>query len=74
MRVIVKLFATLREGRFTVDTLEFKAATTVADVVRHLSIPEKEAALTLVNSRHVDPSAELTDGDTLSIFPPVGGG
>ena len=74
MRVTVKLFATLREGRFSVNTLEFKAGTTVKDVVRHLGISEKEAALIFVNSRHAGLSADLADGDTLAIFPRVGGG
>ncbi|MGD0233563.1 MAG: MoaD/ThiS family protein [Syntrophorhabdales bacterium] len=74
MRVTVKLFATLREGRFSVETLDLEPGATVENVVRRLNISEKEAALTFVNSRHVDPSAEITDGDTLSIFPPVGGG
>jgi molybdopterin synthase sulfur carrier subunit len=74
MRVTVKLFATLREGRFFVDTLEFKAGTTVTDVVRYLDISEQEAALTFINSRHVSPSTALANGDTLAIFPPVGGG
>ncbi len=74
IRVVVKLFATLREGRFSVSTLELHPGTTVADVVRHLGIPEEEAALIFVNSRHLAPSAELVDGDSLSIFPPIGGG
>ncbi len=47
---------------------------TVADIVRRLSISEKEAALIFVNNRHADLSTSLADGDTLSIFPPVGGG
>ena len=74
MRVTVKLFATLREGRFIVDTLKLEAGTTVTDLLHHLDIPEQEAALTFINSRHADPSAALADGDTLAVFPPVGGG
>jgi sulfur-carrier protein len=73
-RVTVKLFATLREERFAVDVLEFESVTTVRDVIRHLGISEKEAALILLNSRHASLSTELSDGDTLAIFPPVGGG
>ena len=74
MRVIVKLFATLREGRFSVETLYVEPGATVADIICRLNISEKEAALTFLNSRHVNLSAELAEGDTLSIFPPIGGG
>ena len=70
----VKLFATLREGRFAMDTLELQSGATVDGVIRHLSISGKEAALILLNSRHATLSTELADGDTLAIFPPVGGG
>ena len=74
MRVIVKLFATLREGRFSVETLDLEPGATVANIVRRLNISDKEAALIFRNGRHTDLSAELADGDTLSIFPPIGGG
>ena len=74
MRVIVKLFATLREGRFSVETLDLEAGATAANIVRRLNISEKEAALIFRNGRHADLSAQLADGDTLSIFPPIGGG
>ena len=74
MRVTVKLFATLREGRFTTDTLELQPGATVESVIRRLNISPNEAALLLLNSRHANLSTELSDGDTLAIFPPVGGG
>ena len=74
MRVIVKLFATLREGRFSVETLDLEPGATATDIIRRLNISEKEAALIFLNSRHANLSDELADGDTLSIFPPIGGG
>jgi molybdopterin converting factor small subunit len=74
MRVTVKLFATLRERRFSVDTLEFETGATVASVIHHLDISEREAALILLNGRHAIISTLLHDGDTLAIFPPIGGG
>ncbi len=73
-RVTIKLFASLRDGRFSVDTVEFERSPSVVDVIRYLRISQKEAALILVNSRHADLSTALNDGDTLAIFPPVGGG
>lgn len=74
MDVTVKLFATFRNGRFTVETREYPVGTTVADVLAALEIPEDEIGATLVRSRHVEEDYILADGDTLSIFPLVGGG
>lgn len=74
MRVTVKLFATLREGRFNVKPMELEIKTSIRDVIHDLGIPEKEVTLILVNGRHAGPERLLSDGDTLALFPPVGGG
>ena len=74
MIVKVKLFATLREGRFPVAEREFTAGATVRDVLADLAMPETEVALILINGRHKDFDTVLAGGDTLSLFPPVGGG
>lgn len=74
MNVTVKLFATFRGGRFDAEVREYPAGTTVADVVRGLKIPEQELGIMLVNSRHVKLDHPLADGDTLSLFPLLGGG
>jgi len=74
MKTTVKLFATLRRNRFDVKTLDILDNSTVRDVVNHLAIPEKEAAILFINSRHAGLDAQLHEGDTLAIFPPVGGG
>lgn len=74
MKITVKLFATLREGRPPLQTLEFPEGKGVVEVIRALNIPEQEVALIFVNGRHADPEDRLKDGDTLALFPPVGGG
>jgi molybdopterin converting factor small subunit len=74
MKVTVKLFATLRQGRFDIDTLDLPPGTKIIDVVQRLGIPEKEVTLIFVNGRHSEFLSELRDGDTLAMFPPVGGG
>ncbi len=74
IQVTVKLFATLREGRFDVRAMELAAGSRVADVARILSIPEEEVALIMVNHRHREITHVLGDGETLALFPPVGGG
>jgi molybdopterin converting factor small subunit len=73
MRITVKLFASFRKGRFDAEVREVPPGTTVANVVEEMRLPGSVGVL-FVNSRHADPSQELTDGDTLSIFPLVGGG
>ncbi len=74
MRVTVKLFATLRKDRFDVTEGEFPEGTTVADIVRHYGVPEKDVTLIFINGRHGEFETGLSDGDTLALFPPVGGG
>ncbi len=74
IQVIVKLFATLREGRFSVETRECEPGSDVRRVIRDLGIPENEAALILINGRHADLATQLNDQDVLAVFPPVGGG
>lgn len=74
MQITVKLFATLRVGRFEEKTLEFSGGTTVGGVIGELALPEKEVTLIFINGRHADLTTVLSAGDTLSLFPPVGGG
>lgn len=73
MRITVKLFATFRQGRFDAEVREVPPGTTVANVVDGMRLPGS-AGILFVNSRYVDQSHELSDGDTLAIFPLVGGG
>jgi molybdopterin converting factor small subunit len=74
IQVTVKLFASLRIGRFDREIREYPQATTVADIVRELQIPEAEVGILLLNFVHVDLQRQLADGDALAIFPLVGGG
>ena len=74
MEVTVKLFATLRQGRFDIRSSEFPTGAKVGDVVKMLGLPEKEVTLIFVNGVHGTFATELHAGDTLALFPPVGGG
>jgi molybdopterin converting factor small subunit len=74
MKITVKLFATFRIGRFTIEERECTAGTTVAEVVAQVKLSEKELGIMLVNSRHVKLDYELHEGDTLALFPLLGGG
>jgi len=74
MRITVKLFATFRKGRFDAEVREAPPGATVSRVVGEVGLPEKEIGIVLVNGRHATLSKALADGDTLAIFPLVGGG
>jgi sulfur carrier protein len=74
VQITVKLFATLRNNRFKSETRDYPEGTTVLDVAKDLEIPKEELAIIMINGIILEPQQELTEGDTLSIFPPVGGG
>lgn len=74
MRVTVKLFATFRDGRFKVEERVLPEESTVLAVLEPLNILPEEIAICLVNGRNVNEQHVLKDGDTLALFPPVGGG
>ena len=63
-------------GRPTDDATLWQALeiAQLADVIRDLNIPEKDAKLIFINSVRKDRDTLLQDGDRLGIFPPVGGG
>jgi len=74
MKVTVKLFATFRAGRFDIETRQYPEGTTVEQIVAELQLPREKLGIVMVNSRHVDLDREMRDGETLAIFPLVGGG
>jgi sulfur-carrier protein len=74
MTVTVKLFASLRLGRSDIQRMEVPEASTPRYVIGRLAIPDKEVTLIFVNGRHGEPDTVLADGDTVALFPPVGGG
>jgi molybdopterin converting factor small subunit len=74
MQLTVKLFATFRTGRFEVAQLEQAPGSTVGAIVDELEIPRGEIGFVLVRARHAELDHQPADGDTVSIFPRVGGG
>jgi sulfur-carrier protein len=74
MLLTIKLFATLRKGRFDMATIEFPTGTTVNDIINKLALPKDEITLVFLNGRHSELTATLQEGDTLAFFPAVGGG
>ncbi|MFW6170718.1 MAG: MoaD/ThiS family protein [Planctomycetota bacterium] len=74
MKVRVKLFAVLRNGRFRDQEMEFAAGSSLGNALDAIGVPREEVSLPLINGRYSSMDDELTHGDVLSIFPAVGGG
>lgn len=79
MNVTIKLFATLRKYLPQDSTnggceLSLPEETTVKDVLKRLGVPEDIKLVLLLNSRHAGYDTVLSEGDVLSVFPPIAGG
>jgi len=70
----VKLFASFRDGRFKEKEWVYVEGITVSRILEALNINKKEVGVLLVNSRHRETDYKLQEGDTLAIFPLLGGG
>lgn len=74
INIEVRLFATFREGRDKKYFLELPKGTTILKILEMLNIEEKEVSIMLLNGIDGESNRELSNGDVLSLFPPVGGG
>ena len=79
MKVEVHLTATLRAylppgTRGDRVVMDVPVGTTVDQVVHSLRIPSELERLTVVNGRDAAPDQPLSEGDVLSLFPPLAGG
>lgn len=74
MQIKVRLFATLREGRGKERLMEFNKPVSSLDIINQLGINAQDVAILLVNGFDRPLDTELNMDDTVSIFPPVGGG
>ena len=74
MNITVKLFASFRTGRFGEKNFDCPDACRISYVLQALGIAVSEVGVLLVNGRHGGVDHSLAPGDTLSIFPLIGGG
>ena len=84
MKITFKLFATLQDylpgeaKKTNVVTLEVAETTTVEQVIKRFSLPEKLVHLVLIDGHYVPPAERaarlLREGEALAIWPPVAGG
>jgi molybdopterin converting factor small subunit len=74
MQITLKLFATFRNGRFKAEQQDRPEGTTGRTIMLDLGLTEEEMGVVLVNGRHASLDVILHEGDTISLFPLVGGG
>ena len=74
MKITVKLFATLRIGREKIMEMDVGETSSVSDIVHLLELPAGEVAIIMINGRGAELDSQLSENDTLALFPPVGGG
>ena len=74
MNITVKLFASFRTGRFGEQERTCAEGCTAGQVLAELGIAEAQVGVLLVNGKHIVSSQALSEGDTLAIFPLIGGG
>jgi len=74
IKIVVKLWASHRLGRFKEAQLEFPEGTRVSEGASQLGITEKSLGVVLINGQRASLRRQLHDGDILSLFPLVSGG
>lgn len=67
MKVRVKLFATLRNGREKDKVYELNEKTKIKDVVEMLNIDMGDVKILLINGQDADFESELNEGDRKSV-------
>jgi sulfur carrier protein ThiS len=73
--VEVRLYASLRKWRPAPSgSYELAGSMTVSDLVRRNGIPESEIAIVFINGKRGQLASTLATGDTVSLFPLIGGG
>ena len=79
MKINVKLFSILRQCVDDYDPdlgvdIELAPQAVVADLIRHLNIPDNQKPVVTCNGRILKANDTLSDGSLVQIFQPVAGG
>jgi len=74
MKITVKLFASLRIGRFKQEERTYPIGISCQQVAENLGINTGDVGIVLVNGRPESLEQVLSDGDVLSFIALVGGG
>jgi len=77
LRVQINLFSTLRQyapgGEWAFE-LELAPGETAGKLLEFLNIPPATEKVVLVNGRQAKEETRLSDGDRVTLFPPMAGG
>lgn len=74
MRVTVRLHGLFRIGRFKEEVREVSPGVTARAVAELLQIPVRLVGIVVIGDTHAHLDDPLTDGDVVSLLPPVEGG
>ncbi len=74
MKINVKLVGAFRVDRFREEVREYRAGTSVREVIDGLQLSEQILGFALINGIHAEFEAILQDGDSLTILPVLDGG
>jgi sulfur carrier protein len=74
IKVVVKLWASHRLGRFKEALLEYPEGTCVSEGASQLGITKKTLGVVLINGQRASLRRQLHDGDILTLFPLISGG
>lgn len=74
MKITVKLFATLRTGRFDETVLDIEGTAVIEYLLELLNLKHEEVAIIMINGRHCGRNTVISEGDVVALFPPIGGG
>lgn len=72
--VTIKLFAHFRNGRFKEAAQQLAPGADCRQAILGLGFRLSEMGIVLVNGQHAPLDQPLNEGDTLALFPLVGGG
>jgi len=72
--MVIQLFATFRVGRGKEVDIPWYEGIDGHVVLNALGLKPDDVKIFLINGRHGKPDALLKSGDTVSLFPAVGGG
>jgi molybdopterin synthase sulfur carrier subunit len=74
MKITVQLFATFRVGRFKQEQRDYSEGITCRQVIADVGLNGGAVGMVLVNGRSASLDYALGHGDSLALFPLLGGG
>ena len=73
-KIVVKLFATLGERYSIPDTCDLTKPRRIAELIDEAGIPPGKVSVLFIDGRHAGTDDSVNPGQTLSLFPAIGGG